>query len=94
MFEIRIIFKWDTADQERFATITSNYYHGAQGCLVVYDVSDENSFENAAKWYDRAKQLGGGNLISLLIRNKTDLPLEERQASIEQGFSMANKLGS
>ena len=59
----------------------------------MYDISERKSFENAAVWFDRARQLGGDQLVSLLIGNKTDLPAEDRQVSFEEGFALANKLG-
>ena len=59
----------------------------------MYDISERKSFENAAVWFDRARQLGGDQLVSLLIGNKIDLPAEERQVSFEEGFALANKLG-
>merc|ERR1740130_870806 len=41
---------WDTAGQERFRTITSSYYRGAQGIIIVYDVTDKDSFSNVKQW--------------------------------------------
>ncbi|KAM6600568.1 hypothetical protein CsatA_020177 [Cannabis sativa] len=42
--------QWDTAGQERFRTITNSYYHGAHGIIVVYDVTDQESFNNVKQW--------------------------------------------
>ena len=49
--------KWDTAGQERFKTITCNYYHGAHGIIVVYDISDKESFNGVKNWMNDIKKL-------------------------------------
>lgn len=82
---------WDTAGQERFSTITANYYRGAQGALLVYDVTSMSSFEKVKSWYDRAKMLGGSDLECILIGNKIDL--QEREVSYEEGNALATELG-
>jgi small GTP-binding protein len=46
---------WDTAGQERFSTITANYYRGAQGALLVYDITLKQSFDNVQNWFDRVR---------------------------------------
>mmetsp|Transcript_24814 Transcript_24814/g.41342 ORF Transcript_24814/g.41342 Transcript_24814/m.41342 type:complete len:601 (+) Transcript_24814:73-1875(+) len=83
---------WDTAGQERFSTITANYYRGAQGALLVYDVTRRDSYEHVQKWYDRAKQLGGEHLETVLVGNKIDLPLEDRQVTTPEGEALAAEL--
>lgn len=47
-----VFFKWDTAGQERFRTITSSYYRGAHGIIIVYDVTDPESFKNVGNWME------------------------------------------
>lgn len=84
---------WDTAGQERFSTITANYYRGAQGALLVYDVGLKESFEHVKNWYDRAIQLGGQDLVCVLVGNKNDLPIEEVQVSTTEGQLLADELG-
>lgn len=84
---------WDTAGQERFSTITANYYRGAQGSLLVYDVSFRDSLQHVKSWFDRAKQLGGQDIETVLIGNKADLPADERQVSWEEGDAVAAELG-
>jgi GTPase SAR1 family protein len=49
--------KWDTAGQERFKTITCNYYHGAHGIIVVYDITDKESFNGVKNWMNDIKKL-------------------------------------
>ncbi|KAM4755771.1 ras-related protein Rab-13 isoform 1-T1 [Cyanocitta cristata] len=53
---------WDTAGQERFKTITTAYYRGAVGIVLVYDITDEKSFENIQNWMKSIKEVGGGIL--------------------------------
>eukprot|EP01038_Epipyxis_sp_PR26KG_P013598 gene13598-18252_t len=84
---------WDTAGQERFSTITANYYRGAQGALLVYDVSREDSFDHVKSWYERAKQLGGEDMETILVGNKNDLPFHNRQVTTSDGEELAAQLG-
>jgi GTPase SAR1 family protein len=65
---------------------------GAQGCLLVYDVTSRDSFDHVQRWYDRAKQLGGEDLITVLVGNKIDLPSHQRQVSREEGELLAQSL--
>jgi GTPase SAR1 family protein len=65
---------------------------GAQGALLVYDVTRRDSYEHVQKWYDRAKQLGGEYLETVLVGNKTDLPQHERQVSMQEGEALAQEL--
>ena len=83
---------WDTAGQERFRTLTSSYYRGAQGALLVYDVGLKESFDHVKTWYDRAKQLGGENLETILIGNKSDVPAGSRQVSTVDAEMLASEL--
>jgi len=83
---------WDTAGQERFSTITANYYRGAQGALLVYDVSEKDSFENVRKWYDRAIQLGGQDLECVLVGNKNDIPINDRLITFEEGEKRSKEM--
>jgi GTPase SAR1 family protein len=66
---------------------------GAQGALLVYDVTSRESYENVQKWFDRARQLGGEHLQAVLVGNKTDLPPHERQVSTQEGEALAAELG-
>lgn len=66
---------WDTAGQERFRTLTSSYYRGAQGIILVYDVARAESFESLNMWLQEVEQysLGGGrDVVKLLVGNKID----------------------
>jgi Ras-related protein Rab-1A len=64
---------WDTAGQERFRTITSSYYRGAHGIIVVYDVTDKVSFNNVKQWLGEIDRYACQSVNKLLVGNKADL---------------------
>jgi Ras-related protein Rab-1A len=63
---------WDTAGQERFRTITSAYYRGADGIIMVYDVCNEESFNHINDWFIEVNRYASENTCKLLVGNKTD----------------------
>ena len=83
---------WDTAGQERFRTITSSYYRGAHGIIVVYDVTDNESFNNVKQWLHEIDRYACENVNKLLVGNKSDL-VAKRVVSSEQGKEFADSLG-
>eukprot|EP01133_Synstelium_polycarpum_P010862 gene10862-12655_t len=64
---------WDTAGQERFRTITSSYYRGAHGIIVVYDVTDRVTFDNVRQWLQEIDRFACESVNKLLVGNKSDL---------------------
>jgi len=80
---------WDTAGQERFQAITSTYYRGANGAMIVYDVTDEKSLEHTTNWYNAMKEYTNEDMPILLVGNKIDA---ERKVSVEDGKNQAKKL--
>lgn len=64
---------WDTAGQERFRTITSSYYRGAHGIIVVYDVTDAETFHNVKQWLHEIDRYACDSVNKLLVGNKADL---------------------
>jgi Ras-related protein Rab-1A len=63
---------WDTAGQERFRTITNSYYRGAHGIIIVYDVTDPESFQNIKQWLNEIKHYAMDNVCKILVANKCD----------------------
>lgn len=83
---------WDTAGQERFRTITSSYYRGAHGIIVVYDTTDLESFNNVKQWLHEIDRYASDNVNKLLVGNKSDLT-SKRAVSFDQAKEFADSLG-
>ena len=75
---------WDTAGQERFKNITASYYRGGNGVLVVYDITDRDSFENLNSWLIEIEKNANKNVYKLLIGNKCDLE-DKRKVTYQEG---------
>ncbi len=69
---------WDTAGQERFKTITAAYYKGAHGIILVYDITDRDSFNNVSSWINEVRKHAGPNVVKLLVGNKCDLESDRK----------------
>mmetsp|Transcript_16528 Transcript_16528/g.28893 ORF Transcript_16528/g.28893 Transcript_16528/m.28893 type:complete len:205 (+) Transcript_16528:414-1028(+) len=81
---------WDTAGQERFKTITTSYFRGAQGILMVYDITNRHSFKSLDNWIKQIEQFGDANVNKILIGNKCDAE-KSRAVSREEGEALAKK---
>eukprot|EP01065_Artemidia_motanka_P002523 TRINITY_DN111_c0_g1_i1.p1 TRINITY_DN111_c0_g1~~TRINITY_DN111_c0_g1_i1.p1 ORF type:complete len:206 (+),score=74.98 TRINITY_DN111_c0_g1_i1:70-687(+) len=68
---------WDTAGQERFRTITSSYYRGAHGIIIVYDVTDRETFSNVKTWLSEIEKYATDSVNKLLVGNKCDLVVKK-----------------
>ncbi|KAK4272819.1 hypothetical protein QN277_021322 [Acacia crassicarpa] len=86
---------WDTAGQERFRTLTSSYYRGAQGIILVYDVTRRDTFTNLSEIWSKEVELysTNQNCVKMLVGNKVDRD-SERVVSREEGLALAKELGS
>lgn len=83
---------WDTAGQERFRTITTAYYRGAMGILLVYDVTDQKSFDNIRNWIRNIEQHASEGVNKILIGNKCDMT-DRRVVEPEKGMELAKEYG-
>ena len=83
---------WDTAGQEKYKAITSAYYKGSKGALVIYDITQKETFANIEKWVNDLKCKGDPKITIIIIGNKSDLE-EKRQISKEQGEEKAKSFG-
>lgn len=79
---------WDTAGQERYRAITSAYYRGAAGAIIVYDVNKMETFKNIRRWIAELKDYANNDIIITLIGNKSDLT-NDREVSLEEGKKLA-----
>mmetsp|Transcript_99930 Transcript_99930/g.198252 ORF Transcript_99930/g.198252 Transcript_99930/m.198252 type:complete len:205 (+) Transcript_99930:85-699(+) len=83
---------WDTAGQERFRTITSSYYRGAHGIIIVYDVTDKESFNNVKHWVQEIEKYAADGVNKLLVGNKCDLS-SKKVVSYDEAKDLADELG-
>ncbi|KAM9375011.1 ras-related protein Rab-8B [Phaethornis superciliosus] len=83
---------WDTAGQERFRTITTAYYRGAMGIMLVYDITSEKSFDNIKNWIRNIEEHASSDVERMILGNKCDMN-EKRQVSKEKGEKLAIDYG-
>lgn len=81
---------WDTAGQERYRAITSAYYRGAVGALLVYDISKRATFENVERWLKELRDHAEPNIVVMLVGNKSDLR-HKRAVSTEDAMTFAEE---
>ena len=82
---------WDTAGQERYRAITSSYYKGAKGAIIVYDITNEDSFNNVESWMNEVTKKGKTDMQFLLVGNKKDL-VNDRKVTEQKGIDKAKEL--
>ena len=80
---------WDTAGQERFRTLTHAFYKQANGVVVTFDVTSEDTFKNVKKWMESIDQHADENICKVMVGNKIDLE-EDRKISRQQAQELAN----
>lgn len=83
---------WDTAGQERYRTITTAYYRGAMGFILMYDVTNEESFNSVQDWVTQIKTYSWDNAQVILVGNKSDME-SERVVTYDRGKQLADQLG-
>ncbi|PWA15749.1 hypothetical protein CCH79_00008934 [Gambusia affinis] len=100
-FKVKTVYKndkriklqiWDTAGQERYRTITTAYYRGAMGFILMYDITNEESFGAVQDWSTQIKTYSWDNAQVVLAGNKCDME-EERVVSVDSGRLLAEQLG-
>ncbi|KAG2524666.1 hypothetical protein JM16_004532, partial [Phytophthora kernoviae] len=84
-------FAWDTAGQERFRTITSAYYRGADGIIMVYDVTSQESFDHVNDWLNEVNRYASEGTCKLLVGNKSDIS-DNKAVSYETAKAFADSL--
>ncbi|NP_001171837.1 ras-related protein Rab-18-like [Saccoglossus kowalevskii] len=81
---------WDTAGQERFRTLTPSYYRGAQGVILVYDVSNRKSFQKLDMWLNELETFSTkSDIVKMLVGNKIDM--DKREVDRQEGLKFARK---
>ena len=83
---------WDTAGQDRFRSITKNYYKGAHGIILIYDVTDKKTYENVKAWIEQIREEVSDNVTIILVGNKID-DFEGRKVKKEEGEKAAKEFG-
>ncbi|XP_002737446.1 ras-related protein Rab-3 isoform X1 [Saccoglossus kowalevskii] len=100
-FKVKTVFRndkrvklqiWDTAGQERYRTITTAYYRGAMGFILMYDVTNEESFQAVQDWSTQIKTYSWDNAQVILVGNKCDME-DERVVSVDRGKQLSDQLG-
>ncbi|XP_021897416.1 ras-related protein Rab11D [Carica papaya] len=83
---------WDTAGQERYRAVTSAYYRGAVGAMLVYDITKRQTFDHIPRWLEELRSHADKNIVIILIGNKTDLE-DQRAVPTEDAKEFAEKEG-
>ena len=83
---------WDTAGQDRFKAITKNYYKGANGIILVYDVTNTKTYDNIKTWISQIREEATPNVVIYLCGNKIDMK-DYRSVSTEEGQKLSQEFG-
>ncbi|KAK9768756.1 Ras- protein Rab-4B, variant 2 [Basidiobolus ranarum] len=84
---------WDTAGHERFRSVTKSYYRGAAGALLVYDITNKESYKTLIKWLSDVRNLAGPDIVIVLVGNKLDLEDNRQVRYLEASrFAQENEL--
>lgn len=84
---------WDTAGQERYRAIARNYYRDAQGAVIVYDITEPDSFDRVKQWANELSQYGESHVCITIVGNKCDLEAR-RRVSREEAINFARSMGA
>lgn len=84
---------WDTAGQERFHALGPIYYRDSNGALLVYDITDDDSFKKVQSWVKELRKMLGNDICLRIVGNKTDLE-KQRHVSLEEAESYAKSVGA
>lgn len=82
---------WDTAGEEKYHAMAPIFYRGAQGAVVIFDMTNRETFKRATKWFHELKEFAEGNPKMILVGNKIDLP--NKAISNEEANDLARKYG-
>ena len=82
---------WDTAGQDRFRAITKNYYKGANGIILIYDVTNVQSYENVKNWISQIRDEANPNVVIYLAGNKVDVSEQDKLVKTEDGQKIADE---
>ena len=80
---------WDTAGQDRYRSITKNYYKGANGIILIYDITNSETYDNVENWISQIKEESSPNVIIYIVGNKIDME-NERKVTTEEGKKIAD----
>jgi len=84
---------WDTVGNERFRSLTTAYFRGAHGVILVYDVSKERTFHSLTEWNRLVEQYASPDVVKMMIGNRCDCEPHEKGVSTESGQALADELG-
>ncbi|KAF3326423.1 ras-related protein RABH1e [Carex littledalei] len=84
---------WDTAGQERFRSLIPSYIRDCSVAIIVYDISNQQSFMNIQKWVEEVNSQGRRDIVIALVGSKNDL-VDKRQVSLEEGEAKAKEFGA